>query len=82
MNGHEIIQAVRTFEDLDTDTRVEHLLSRTPEQRDLLFAYLLLNTHDEVLKIKRDRRWLYGAGHAAAIFLGGIFGIFGQGLRP
>ncbi len=82
MNGQEITQAVRTFEDLDTDARVEHLLSRTSEQRDVLFAYLLLDTHDEVQKIKQDRRWMYGAGHLVAIVLGGIFGIFGQPLRP
>ncbi len=82
MNGHEITQAVRTFEDLDTDARVEHLLSRTPEQRDVLFAYLLLDTHDEVQGIKRERRWLYGAGHMAAMVVGGILGIFGQPLRP
>ena len=82
MNGHDITRVVKSFNDLDAASRVEYIVNRPEDERWVIMAYLLDGTHQELLEIKRDRRWMYGAGHLAAIVLGGFLGIFGQPLRP
>ncbi len=73
---------VRTFEDLDDATRINAIMELTAEERTEVFLSLLLETHKEVRELKRERRWLYGAGHLVTAMIAGAIGIFGQPLRP
>ena len=82
MTDHDIARTMQSFEDLEMDARVDHLLSRSPEEGRVLSAYLLLSMRDEIQEIKRERRWVYTVGHAFAIVIAAAAGILGQPLRP
>ena len=74
--------AVRTFEDLDDATRVDAIMKLPSDERDAVMVALLPETHKDIKDLKRERRWLYGAGHAVAIVIASVLGILGQPLRP
>ena len=74
--------AVRTFEDLDDATRVDAIMKLPSDERDAVMVALLLETHKDVKDLKRERRWLYGAGHLVTAIVAGAAGILGQPLRP
>ncbi len=73
---------VRTFEDLDDATRVNAIMELPVDERNAVMVALLLETHKDVKDLKRERRWLYGAGHLVTAIVAGAVGIFGQPLRP
>ncbi len=83
MDGHESVATIRSSADLDDAARIDAIMSIPhPEDRERVQIALLLEVVGEVKQIKRERRYLYGFGHVAAVAIATIAGIFGQPLRP
>ena len=63
---------VRTFEELDDATRVNAIMRLPDAEREEVMVALLLETNRDIRELKKERRWLYGAGHAVAIVIASV----------
>ena len=78
----DILANVQSFDGLDTAARVDQVMGMTPDDRDKVGWFLLLDLHQRVGKIENQRTWTNRLTTVASALVGAVAGMLGLPYIP